>query len=91
MMLISAERGPRVGQQLLRQRGAHSLVGSSSSSTAGLMNSARASATRMRHPPLMSQVSLCMVLLSKPRPHRMDEARDSKVAGSRSDCKERAV
>jgi len=44
------------------------LVGSSSSSSVGAAKSARASATRMRQPPLMSFVHLAIIFRSKLRP-----------------------
>mmetsp|Transcript_32749 Transcript_32749/g.83669 ORF Transcript_32749/g.83669 Transcript_32749/m.83669 type:complete len:104 (-) Transcript_32749:711-1022(-) len=60
------------------------LVGSSSSSKVGRTNSARASATRMRHPPDMSLVDRAIICLLKPRPCSSSAARTSKVEGSSS-------
>mmetsp|Transcript_9520 Transcript_9520/g.26681 ORF Transcript_9520/g.26681 Transcript_9520/m.26681 type:complete len:103 (-) Transcript_9520:557-865(-) len=60
------------------------LVGSSSSSSVGRANSARARDTRMRQPPDMSLVARAIIVLSKPSPCSSSAARTSKVAGSSS-------
>mmetsp|Transcript_14731 Transcript_14731/g.26053 ORF Transcript_14731/g.26053 Transcript_14731/m.26053 type:complete len:99 (+) Transcript_14731:203-499(+) len=57
-------------------------VGSSSSSSVGRTKRARASATRMRHPPDMSLVDFAIICLLKPRPCSSSEARTSNVEGS---------
>ena len=57
-------------------------VGSSRSSKCGLTNSARASATRIRHPPDMSFVGRAIICCEKPRPWRIEPALASNVLGS---------
>mmetsp|Transcript_1263 Transcript_1263/g.2730 ORF Transcript_1263/g.2730 Transcript_1263/m.2730 type:complete len:103 (-) Transcript_1263:671-979(-) len=57
------------------------LVGSSSRSIAGWLNSALDSATRILHPPDRSFVFLAMKSRLKPRPMRISVARTSKVLG----------
>mmetsp|Transcript_3590 Transcript_3590/g.9118 ORF Transcript_3590/g.9118 Transcript_3590/m.9118 type:complete len:147 (+) Transcript_3590:1176-1616(+) len=57
-------------------------VGSSSSKSMGSTKRAWARATRMRQPPDMSLVCLCIIFSVKPRPCRSSQARGSNVSGS---------
>mmetsp|Transcript_13886 Transcript_13886/g.27461 ORF Transcript_13886/g.27461 Transcript_13886/m.27461 type:complete len:104 (-) Transcript_13886:640-951(-) len=57
-------------------------VGSSSSSSAGCISSARPSATRMRQPPDKSRVRFSRKAWLNPRPIRISVARTSNVLGS---------
>mmetsp|Transcript_95889 Transcript_95889/g.240345 ORF Transcript_95889/g.240345 Transcript_95889/m.240345 type:complete len:186 (-) Transcript_95889:347-904(-) len=57
-------------------------VGSSSKSNVGLLKRACASATRMRQPPDMSFVALCIIASVKPRPCSKLPASGSKVSGA---------
>mmetsp|Transcript_174475 Transcript_174475/g.424470 ORF Transcript_174475/g.424470 Transcript_174475/m.424470 type:complete len:88 (+) Transcript_174475:1183-1446(+) len=59
-------------------------VGSSSSSSDGCRNRARARAIRIRQPPEKSRVFLFCIATSKPRPCRIDAARFSAVSASSS-------
>mmetsp|Transcript_95895 Transcript_95895/g.240356 ORF Transcript_95895/g.240356 Transcript_95895/m.240356 type:complete len:186 (-) Transcript_95895:88-645(-) len=58
------------------------LVGSSRMSSVGLLNRAWASATRIRQPPDMSLVALCIMVSVKPKPCSKLPASGSNVSGA---------